>query len=231
MHQAWETTKPFNYGRNKQVKAAGRLPVALANPPSWREGRKRPAWSCGAAAPREPRPPLGAALLLQKANCPRAQSPLPPLTSRMNSEANWEAGNQAGAWGNLCRLPQQLHKSMSPETTIVWKFRQQRHSSTWMKASYPACWQEDCKPSSILWMEDLQGRPQQLGHLAQAQHPAKPGCKGTVRQILELLPWSIPQVFPFEGMTHWRSLKTAHVSCRAACMLCATQTACSLAKK
>lgn len=57
--------------------------------------------------------------------------------SRMNSQANWEAGNQAGAWGKRCGLPQQLCKPTPPETTTLRKFRKSP-SGSWMAASYPA---------------------------------------------------------------------------------------------
>lgn len=83
----------------------------------------------GPAAPGEDRLPALQGLL----------HPLGPIShSGMNSQANWEAGNQAGAWGNRCGLPQQLCKPTPPETTTLRKRRKKSPSGSWMAASYPA---------------------------------------------------------------------------------------------
>lgn len=140
----------FNYfwttamaGRSKQRQEGGcREAEAVVHVPSWREGRQAPCCSHQLSVPTS----AEAALLVQQANCPKAQPPVSLLQSRMNNEANLETRNQAGAWGNLRGLPQQLHKSMSPETTVVRKLWQQSPFSTWMTVSYPAFWQQDCKP-------------------------------------------------------------------------------------
>lgn len=108
----WTTTtagirKPRQQGGCRQAEA-------LVCVPSCREGRQAP--RCHQlSAPTSSE----AALLLQQAHCPKAQPTVSLLQSGMNNKANLETRNQAGARGNLCRLPQQLHKSMSPETTTL----------------------------------------------------------------------------------------------------------------
>lgn len=145
-----QDTTTFNYfwtttttGISKQRQQGGcREAEVLVPVLSWREGRQAPCCSHQLSAPTSSE----TALLFQQANCPKAQPPVSLLQREMNNKANLETRNQAGAWGNLCRLPQQPHKSMSPETTTLRTLWQQSPFSTWMTASYPVFWQQDCKP-------------------------------------------------------------------------------------
>lgn len=88
-------------GISKQRQQGGcREAAALAHLPSWREGRQarrcsspHALWEGGALCPY----PFRDCFACPAGKLPQGPAPTPPLTRGMNSEANWEARNGAGA--------------------------------------------------------------------------------------------------------------------------------------
>lgn len=138
--------------------------------------------------------------------------------SRMNSQANWEAGNQVGAWGKRCGLPQQLCKPTPPETTTLRKFRKSP-SGSWMAASYPAYGIAGIeKPNQAqLYAWGLSKGHQSSWDVSTQQSQAAKAPSGRPHTAIRM-----------DSSHRFSHLRTAHASSRAAHTLCAMQPACSL---
>lgn len=173
--------------------------------------------------------PSEAALLVQQANCPKAQPPVPPLQAGRIAKLIGKPGTGLGLEGT--------YAGCHSNSTNPCHWRPPYSENSDSKALLAPGWQPVILLSGNRIASLSKTNPAQSyewkiskGHQSSWDIQHRLGIQQSQPD-----PWiatmiDSPGLSPLEKTTHWRSLKTTHIGFRAACTLCATQRSCSLLK-